>query len=526
LGSAGSADPFLTVLLTYIVLTALNHLLIYAQEYPGRVVAVGTALSAKRIAMRKLSTIDYGAYTRLDTGTTLQVAENGADAGSTMINGFWLFLVITALTLPVQLYLIQRYDTVLFLVVLAGYAVLFVVAQFLMRLSKATMSRVISKKEDISRRFARAFMEVANFRVMRRLTRECDEVDKVSAEVVGSEGRIRLVNELFFTGFALLVSAVEIIVIVRQAVMIRAGISTVGTLAALVLFVRIVFGPISAFSFAYVRFRMSTVPWRRYLDFLGLPDDPNVASTGQRLKPRSGDIELRNVCYSAGDREVLRNVSLSVRGGAMTALVGSSGAGKTTLVRHLLGLVRPQSGTVNLDGISLSEIDLDAYYASIAFVSQDAPVLDGTIRENLLPAPGTPDRALHQALQAACIDQFVAGLDGGLDTAVGERGVRLSAGERQRIALARTLISTAPYVFLDEPTSALDADTEQRVIGSVLKELKGRTVVLVAHRLQTVRMSDVIYVLEGGTVVESGPFERIVQGGGRFQELWSEQTKG
>ena len=131
----------------FIGLTALNHLLIYGQGYPQRIFKTGTYLSVKRLAMRKLAKIDYQAYAELDTGTTLQVVENGANSGSSILCDFWLFVVITALTLPVQLYLIQMYDFVLFLAVMGGYGALFAVAHLLMKVSKATMERVVSRKE-------------------------------------------------------------------------------------------------------------------------------------------------------------------------------------------------------------------------------------------------------------------------------------------------------------------------------------------------------------------------------------------
>jgi ATP-binding cassette, subfamily B, bacterial len=517
--------PFTTILCWYIGLTAMNHILIYAQEYPQRVVAVGTGLSPRLLAMRKLAIIDYTAYTGMDTGTTLQVVENGSEAASTVITRFWLFLAVTILTLPVQLFLIERYDAVLFLIVLGGYALLFGVAQILMRVSQAAMTRVISHKEELTRRIARAFMELANLRVLRLLQPECRRTERIAREVVGAEGRIRLVNELFFTGFALLVSAVEIIVIVRQGMLIRAGSSTVGTLAALVLFVRTVFAPISGFSFAYVQRRMSAVPWRRFQGFLDLPNDARLASGTRGLKPVDGDLELLRVSHWISDRPVLRDLSLTIRRGAMTCIVGSSGSGKTTLVRTLLGLVRPRTGEVTVGGTPLSEIDLDAYYAMTSFISQDSPVLDGTIRENLLAGRSAPDDELLRAMRVAMIDTVIDGRRLGLDTPVGERGINLSGGERQRVALARALVAKPAFVILDEPTSAMDADTEQRVMAGVLEELRGRTVLLVSHRLQPVRTADAIHVMEAGAVVESGTFDKLLTLGGRFSALWEEQTR-
>jgi ATP-binding cassette, subfamily B, bacterial len=522
---AAGAGSFESILCWYIGLIALNHLLIYAQEYPQRVAAVGTGLSPRLMAMGKLAVIDYAAYTGMDTGTTLQVVENGAEAASVIITRFWLFLAVTVLTLPVQLLLIRRYDPVLFFVVLGGYAVLFGVAQLLMRISQAAMTRVISRREELTRRIARAFIDLANLRVMRLFQPECRRAELLAREVIGAEGRIRLVNELFFTGFALLVSAVEVVVIVRQAVLIRAGASTVGTLAALVLFVRTVFAPISAFSFAWVQRRMSEVPWRRFQGFLDLPDDARLACGTRGVEPGDGDLQLVQVSYRISGNPILRGVSLGIRTGALTCIVGGSGSGKTTLVRAVLGLVKPQAGEVMVGGTPLSAVDLDAWHARIAFVSQDSPVLDGTVHENLLAGRSASEDVLRRAMRAALIDAVVDGRRLGLDTPVGERGINLSGGERQRIALARVLVAKPALVILDEPTSAMDADTEQRVMASLLAELRGRTVLLVSHRLQPVRAADAIHVMEAGTIVESGTFDQLMTLGGRFKALWEEQTR-
>ena len=517
----GGTDSFDFALGLFIALTALNHLLIYAQEYPQCVFRVGTYLSVKRLAMRKLATIDYRQYAAMDTGTTLQMVENGATSGSAILNDFWLVVVITTLTLPVTLYLIQMYDFVLFLVVMIGYAVLFGAAQLLMRVSKATMERVVSRKEELSSRLARGFMEMVNLRILRRFATEINQVDALADDVVKSEGRIRLVNELFFTGFTLLVFGVEVTVILRQAALISGGESTVGILVALVLFVRTVFAPVSGFTFAYVGYKMNKIPWRRLERFLDLPSDPYLTNSQSNRLACSGNLRLHSVSFRYADRKILNSISFVMETGKHTAIVGSSGAGKTTILRLLLGLLRPDEGSIEVGDTDLSGIDLDEYYRSIAFVSQDAPVLDGTLRENVVGSMMVADHQVATALGR----MRLAHLGDKLETEVGERGISLSAGERQRIALTRTLLSSTPLVFLDEPTSALDSETEAAVMTEFFNSMMGRTVVLVAHRLQPVRVCDAIIVVEDGAVVEEGAFRDLVQSKGRFSELWEEQTR-
>jgi ATP-binding cassette, subfamily B, bacterial len=514
-----------TALIAYVILTAINHALIYAQEYPQRLFQVGTFFSVKRLAMRKLARIHYPAYSELDSGTTVQIVENGATAGSSMLHDFWRFVFVTLLTLPVKLYLIYRYDIVILLTVLIGYAGLFGVAQFLMRASSAAMERVVSKKEELTSRFVRGFLEMVSLRVQRRFGAEIHHVDELSRDVAKSEGKIRLVNELFFTGFALLVFAVEVIVIIRQARLITQDLSTVGALVALVMFTRSVFAPVSSFSFAYVGYKMNKVAWRRFTQFLRLPDDQKLSRTDGVVVGSDGDIDIRNVVLRYHDRVVLKEISLRAAAGRLTAIVGSSGVGKSSLLKLTLGLLSPDEGDILIDGVSLSDIDIHSFYKDIIFVSQDAPVMAGSLRENLGIGAQTKIEAIDEALRITRLETLVGAMEQGLETEIGERGVNLSTGERQRIALCRALLSSASRVILDEPTSALDSETEHEVMSELLRSLKGRTVVLVAHRLQPVRHADEIFVVEDGAVVESGTFDALIESYGRFCDLWNTQTR-
>jgi ATP-binding cassette subfamily B protein len=179
---------------------------------------------------------------------------------------------------------------------------------------------------------------------------------------------------------------------------------------------------------------------------------------------------------------------------------------------------------VTIGGTDLSEIDIDAYYRGVSLVSQEAPIFDGTLAENLAH-DGTDSERLERVLDAASLTEFVGNLPDGIETRLGERGISVSAGEAQRIALARVLLDEAAYVFLDEPTSALDSETETRVMRGFFEMTSGKTVVLVAHRLQPVRFCDEIVVMDHGSVIERGSFAELMERGGGFRRLWDEQTR-
>jgi len=224
---------------------------------------------------------------------------------------------------------------------------------------------------------------------------------------------------------------------------------------------------------------------------------------------------------------VLHAVSLEIPARRTTALVGVSGSGKTTLVDLLLGLLRPDQGRILVDGTPLGELDLAAWRRGIGYVAQESFLFNDTIRQNLLPdegadagaTPAARDDALLEALRTARLDTFVEGLPAGLDTVVGERGVRLSGGERQRLALARALVRRPRLLVLDEATSALDYENEA-LIRQALERLHGETtVVMITHRLPLARSADRIYVLDRGRVVQSGSWEELMMADGRFREL-------
>ncbi len=517
----GGDGMFRSAVLAYIGFTAANHVLIYVQGYPQAVFRAGSYLSAKRFALKKLSTIDFRRFTSISSGAAMQMVEEGARAASSIYSDFWHFVLTTSLALPGLLFVIQAYDGTLFLVVLVGYLVLFGVAQLLMKASEEAMKRVVVRKEQVSQRISDVLRNLVNFRVQRKMPTVIAEARHLSGQATRSEGRIRLVNELFFTGFAFLVFGAEIFVIVRHVSLVVTGESTVGTLVALVMFVRIAFGPVSGFSFAFVKYKMNLVPWERLSEFLNEPDDPGLLrETNPDLDPEK-DIVFRSVDFSYDDQRVVRSLNLAIQHGKRTAIVGASGGGKTTIVRLLLGLTKPSSGHIRVGGVDVGDLSLNDFYQSVALVSQDAPLIGGTLRESIGVSGEVPESELRRTLQDVGLSHLVERLD----DEIGEQGVSLSAGERQRVAMVRVMLSEASIVVLDEPTSALDSLSESAVVEALLSRTVGRTVVLITHRLQPTRQCDHIVVLKDGTIAEQGSFEELSLASGEFSQLWREQTR-
>jgi subfamily B ATP-binding cassette protein MsbA len=237
-----------------------------------------------------------------------------------------------------------------------------------------------------------------------------------------------------------------------------------------------------------------------------------------------GGLTFQDVSFSYGESSALKGIRCVVPAGKITALVGRSGAGKSTLLSLIPRLYDPTSGTIAIDGQDITHVTLDSLRTHIAVVSQDITLFDDTIRANLtFNRSDISEDALIEATKAAAAHEFIQNLPQGYETQVGERGTRLSGGERQRIALARALLKNAPILHLDEATSALDMESERLIAGAMNRLMEGRTTLVIAHRLSTVRHADVIIVLDKGQIVETGDHTSLMAQDGLYKHLYQLQ---
>ncbi len=252
-------------------------------------------------------------------------------------------------------------------------------------------------------------------------------------------------------------------------------------------------------------------------------DDPSRKHTLDSI----GEIRFRDVSFAYDeDKEVLRDVSFEAPPGSVTALVGSSGSGKTTLAGLAASFLTPTKGLVEVGGIDMRTVTLDSFRSRLAVVLQDDFLFEGTIRENiLLGGPGASEDEVRAAVEAAYVHEFADRFDEGIDTLIGERGVKLSGGQRQRVAIARALIADPRVLVLDEATSNLDGESERFIQKSLEELMRGRTTFVIAHRLSTIRSADQILVIEDGQIVERGSHDELIASEGRYYELSTFQAR-
>jgi ATP-binding cassette subfamily B protein len=325
------------------------------------------------------------------------------------------------------------------------------------------------------------------------------------------------------------VAGARVVSIGYGAHLVMQGATTVGTVVAFLGYVGGLFGPVQSLAGLYATLRKAAVSIDTVFGILdaeeSIGDRPDAIDPG-RLR---GDVRLEGVRFGYDPKKppVLERVSLHVRPGETLALVGPSGSGKSTITSLIQRFHDPQEGSVRLDGRDVRELKQAAIRREIAVVLQDPVLFNDTVANNI--AYGKPDASHHeieQAARAAHAHAFIEKLPNGYDTLVGERGGRLSVGERQRIAIARALIKDPPIVILDEATSALDAETEAAIQAALERLLVGRTAIVIAHRLSTVVRADRIVVLRHGTIIEEGTHEALLRRSGYYARLVHEQTRG
>ncbi len=285
------------------------------------------------------------------------------------------------------------------------------------------------------------------------------------------------------------------------------GVLTPGDVVLLAAYLVMLYKPLETLAYTAVAVQGAAAGARRVLALLDVRPDVTDAADAAPLPGRAfGALAFEHVTFAyRGSESALRDVSLDVRAGEIVAIVGASGAGKTTLASLVVRFYDPQAGRITLDGRDLRALTLRSLRENVALVLQDPVVFGASLRENI--AYGRPDATaedVERAARAANAHEFIAGLPEGYGTVVGERGVTLSGGQRQRVSIARAFVKDAPVLILDEPTSALDAENERAILDALARLMKGRTTLIIAHRLSTVRHADRIVVLQDGGVVEQG----------------------
>ena len=358
-------------------------------------------------------------------------------------------------------------------------------------------------------------MELVIFRTNKKYDVELEKIDEEIKDITKGRTKIKLVHEIFFTAFEILVTIIKIVMLVYAFFF---NSLTIGEIVVLISLLGKAYEPIAIFNVEYIDYKLNKVSLKRYLEYLDLTDVENMYE-GKDLRSVKGNISLRNVEFSYGEKQILKNINLNVKENSKIAFVGETGSGKSTIIKLIAGLIKPQSGVVEIDGKDLSKLKLDSYYDYLSYLSQDSPIFDGTLKENIVFDKDVSDEKIIEVLKLVELEKFYSKLKKGLQTELGERGILISGGERQRIALARLFFDNSKIIILDEATSAMDNITEENVMENIMKNLSDRTFIIIAHRLNTIKNVDEIFVLRNGEITSSGTYKKLQTQCEYFKEL-------
>jgi len=435
-----------------------------------------------------------------------------------------LILELTMVTVIFALAFDWRYAAVVVVTIVLYVAYTFKVTELRVKIRR----KMNEQDTDANQK---AVDSLLNFETVKYFGAEAREAARYDSAMAGYEtAAVRTGQSLSALNFgqAFLINAGLIVVMVMAARGVQSGALTVGDFVMVNAYMIQITMPLNFLGTVYREIRQALVDMGDMFDLLDQPAEITDRPGAPDLVVRGGEVELDDVHFGyEAARPILKGVSLKVGAGETVAIVGPSGSGKSTIGRLLFRFYDVTGGSLRIDGQDVRDITQDSLHAQIGVVPQDTVLFNDTIHYNI--AYGRPEASrqdLIAAAKAAKIHDFIMSLPEGYETKVGERGLKLSGGEKQRVGIARTLLKNPPILLLDEATSALDTQTERDIQESLAEMSEGRTVITIAHRLSTIADADRIVVLEQGRIVEEGRHEDLLARGGRYAAMWARQSAG
>nr|WP_302479206.1 ABC transporter ATP-binding protein/permease [Ruegeria arenilitoris] len=460
------------------------------------------------------------------TGGLSRIIERGVK-GVEFLLRFLLFSIgpLILELLLVAVVLMWLFD-VWYLVVVAVTIALYIWFTFTVTEWRVKLRREMNDQDTEANQ--RAIDSLLNFETVKYFNAERREAERYDVSMKAyAQAALKTAYSLAFLNFgqSFLITCGLIGVMVLAAIGVQNGSLTVGDFVMVNAYMIQITVPLNFLGTVYREIRQALVDMGQMFQLLEQPAEVVDKPDAKPLQITEGRVELDDVHFGYdSDREILRGVSLVVPGGQTVAIVGATGSGKSTIGRLLFRFYDVTQGALRIDGQDVRDVTQESLHAAIGVVPQDTVLFNDTIRYNIAYGrEGASQAEIEAAAKAAQIHDFIISLPEGYETKVGERGLKLSGGEKQRVGIARTLLKNPPILLLDEATSALDTDTEQDIKDALARAGEGRTVITIAHRLSTIAESDQIVVLEKGEIIEQGTHDELLRREGRYAQLWNRQ---
>ena len=510
-----------------VVIAIFDAAFSYVEKYATTSAGQWIMHDLRRMVYSHVQHLSLAFHTKKRTGDLISRITSDVEAIESFIVSNLLGLIVDVLTLTgmaaVMLYLSWRFT----LIALSVAPLLFAVTYLCTRRSKSASREVRRKEGETVSMLQEVLSAIGVVKAFAREDYEQQRLEQASAETVRLALRARSVKARLAPLVGIVVALGTALVLwYGGALVVRGGLSA-GSLIVFIWYLGKMYKPMQDFAKMTDSFSKASVGYERIREILETQPTVRDLPGARRTPQLRGQIELENVGFSyTPEHPVLSGISLRVEAGRMTALVGRTGSGKTTIAALIGRFYDPDSGRVTIDEIDLRQLEQHSLHDQLSFVLQDNILFHASISENI--AYGKPTATadeIRRAAELANAHEFIQKLPDGYDTVVGERGGTLSGGQRQRIAIARAIIRNAPILIMDEPTSGLDAASEELVFDAIDRLIEGKTAIVIAHRFSTIRRAHTIYAIEDGRIAESGSHEQLLAAGGLYARLYDLQFR-
>lgn len=524
----GTLDFITRISLIALMVFVARALMQFTRSYASHKAGWGVVSDARRLVYEHIQKLSLRFYEDKQTGQLMSRIINDTDLFERMIahalpdvivNGITLIGVTAILlSMNVRLTVLTLIPIPLIIFALIGY-------------SKLVRPAFKTRQQSLGELNAVLNDSLSGIREVKAFAREEDELDKVDNKiqlVLHKNLRALKLMAIFNPIFDLAAGIGQLLVIFFGARMAIGGTLSIANLVAFFLYLDSFYTPVRNLGNSMEAVQESLAGFERIADILIVP--PEIASPAEPHEfpePIRGNVRFENVGfhYNPGE-EVLTDINLEIPAGSTIALVGPTGVGKTTLVSLIPRFYDVTQGSVFIDGVDVRDIALEQLHQSVSMVLQDVFLFHGTVRENILfGKPDATEEEMIRAAQIANAAEFIDQMPHGYDTLIGERGVKLSGGQKQRLSIARAVLKDSPILILDEATSSVDTETELLIQQALERLIKGRTTIIIAHRLSTVRNADRIVALEGAKIVEAGTHEELLAEKGLYYKLYTAQQQ-